>query len=492
MTNKLFNSVFIIGASALIVLSLIFSSCQKENIFDTDPSLKLNFSSDSISFDTIFTTVGSITRQLKVYNPSNKSIKISSINLTNGNDSFFKINIDGTATTGLNNIELAAKDSLYIFVKVTIDPNDENSPFVIDDQIIFHLNGNTQDVDLVAWGQNANYIIADTYVQGLPPYKIVAHEFSDTTWTSDKPFLVYGYAVVDSNAILRINAGTKIYFHNNSGLWIYKGGAIKVNGELNSEVIFQGDRLEEFYSEIPGQWDRIWINEGSIENEFSYAVIKNGFIGIQAETLQENMGNQLTLNNTIIKNMSGIGILSRFYNITGRNSVIANCGNYCAAFTMGGNYYFIHTTIANFWTRSVRQTPALFLNNYYINNEGQTQAIDINITFGNSIIYGNIDEEIQYDEDEGALFNYVFDHCDLKTELDISNTTSYLNCLKNEDPLFVDYLINNYMPDSLSPVRNIGSITIAETVVEDILGNNRTESPDLGAYEFIPGEVLNK
>ena len=487
MLNKLLNRIFLIGTSALIALTLIFSSCKKDNVFDTDPSLKLIFSSDSISFDTVFTTVGSFTNQLKVYNPSTKSIKISSINLTNGNDSFFKINIDGTPTSGATDIELAAEDSLYIFIKVTINPNDEDSPFVISDQIIFNLNGNTQDVDLVAWGQNANYIIADTYVQGLPPYKIVAHEFSDTTWTSEKPFLIYGYAVVDSNAILRISAGTKIHFHNNSGLWIYKGGAIKVIGELESPVTFQGDRLEEFYSEIPGQWDRIWINEGSIDNEFEYAVIKNGFIGIQAETLQENMGNQLILKNTIIENMSGIGILSRFYNISGSNNVVANCGNYCAAFTMGGNYNFIHTTIANFWSNSIRQTPSLFLNNYYYDNDEVIHPVDLNVSFGNSIVYGNNDEEIQYDEDAGAEFNYIFDHCDLKTELNITNPISYLNCLKNENPLFVNYEINNYMPDSLSPIRNIGSLPIAEIVPMDIMGNSRTESPDLGAYEFIPG-----
>ena len=488
MITKLLNNIILISVSAFILLILIFSSCQKDKDFDTDPSLKLVFSSDSISFDTVFTTVGSITRQLKIYNPSTKSIKISSINHTNGNDSYFKINIDGKPTSGENDIQLAAEDSLYIFVKVTIDPNDEDSPFVIADQIIFNLNGNTQDVDLVAWGQNANYIIADTYVQGLPPYKIVAHEFSDTTWTSEKPFLIYDYAVVDSNAILRINAGTKIYFHNNSGLWIYKGGAIKVNGELEMPITFQGDRLEEYYADIPGQWDRIWINEGSIDNEFEYAVIKNGFIGIQAETMQENMGNQLTLNNTIIENMSGIGIFSRFYNISGSNNVIANCGNYCAAFTMGGNYNFKQTTIANFWTRSVRQTPALFLNNYYFDGDEVIHPVDLNVCFGNSIIYGNNDEEIQYDEDAGAEFNYVFDHCDLKTELNISSTVLYPNCIKNEYPLFVDYQINNYELDSLSPLRNIGSITLAETVPHDILGNNRTESPDLGAYEFIPGK----
>ena len=485
MTNKLFNSVFIIGASALIVLSLIFSSCQKENIFDTDPSLKLNFSSDSISFDTIFTTVGSITRQLKVYNPSNKSIKISSINLTNGNDSFFKINIDGTATTGLNNIELAAKDSLYIFVKVTIDPNDENSPFVIDDQIIFHLNGNTQDVDLVAWGQNANYIIADTYVQGLPPYKIVAHEFSDTTWTSDKPFLVYGYAVVDSNAILRINAGTKIYFHNNSGLWVYKGGCLKVIGTKDNPVVFQGDRTESYYADVPGQWDRIWLNEGSIDNEINHAIIRNAFIGLQTEILQQDMGNKLILKNTLIENISGAGLLSRYYTIDAENVVIANCQQYNLALTMGGNYSFKHATLVNYWSYSVRKTPTVYFNNYFKDGNNVVYPFDLSkADFVNCIIYGNADDEILADSSKyGGNFNYFFDHCLIKSTLNVSDASRWQFIQRNQDPLFSDVYENDYHITTGSPAIGKGKGGVVPVDIEGVTRDLNT--PNLGAFEEV-------
>lgn len=399
----------------------------------------------------------------------------------------FRINVDGVPGTSINDIDIEANDSIYVFVKVTVDPNDEYSPFVITDQIIFNTNDNIQDVDLVAWGQNAYYILPDHHVEGLPPYKIVAQEYSDTTWDNLKPFLIYGYAVVDSNAILRIQAGAKIHFYNNGGLWIYKGGSLKVNGTLEEPVTFEGARLDMSYDDMPGQWDRIWINEGSNNNEINYAIIKNGFIGIQAETLQEQMGNNLIISNTIIKNMTGMGLFTRYYNIEASNLVAANCGAYCVALTLGGNYDFKQCTFANYWNMSVRQTPSLFINNYYTDTNEVKHPFDLSSYFGNCIIYGKNEKEIEYDINDDAEFTFTFDHALLKTDLNLSGE-NYIDCIKNEDPLFVNYENNNYNLDSLSPARDTGNVNVAESVPFDINGNSRTSSPDLGAYEFVPGE----
>jgi hypothetical protein len=470
----------------LFALVLVFSSCRKDDDFATDPSSKINFSTDSIAFDTVFTTVGSTTKQLKVYNRNNKSIKFDVI-LDGGNASNFRINVDGSAGTSFKEIEIASNDSLFIFIKVTVDPTNQNSPLVITDELVFNSNGNTSNVDLVAWGQDAYYIIADTYIDGLPPYKIVAHENSDTTWDSQKPYLIYGYAVVDSTAILRISAGAKIHFHNNSGLWVYKGAALKVNGTLEEPVIFQGDRLDMDYQDIPGQWDRIWINEGSVDNEINYAIIRNGFIGLQTETLQENMGNQLKITNTIIENMTGMGIFSRYYQIEAENLVIDNCGSYGLALTLGGDYNFKQCTFGNYWSSSIRQTPNLFFNNFYLDADDIAQAFDFNAYFGNCINYGRNAEEFDFESDAGGSFTYMFDHCLLKTERDISDQIRYNDCFKNEDPLFKDYQNFNFELDTLSPAIDKGNIDIANEIPFDILNNSRTDSPDLGAYEFIPG-----
>lgn len=475
-------------ASPVFFLMLTVS-CQKDPL-DDDPGLKLDFSQDTVFFDTIFTSLGSTTQYFTVHNPSEDKIRISSIRLAGGESSFYRMNVDGQPAFEVHNIEIEGKDSMYIFLRVTIDPNDERNPYVVSDSIVFETNGNIQDVNLVAWGQNANYILADTYIPGYPKFKIIAHEFEETVWTSDKPYVIYGFAVVDSNGALRVERGARIYFHNNSGLWIYKGGNIKVKGSVDAPVIFQGDRLEDFYQDLAGQWDRIWINEGSINNEIDYAIIRNGFIGLQLETLQEQMGNQLILSNTRIENMTGYGILTRFYNMTAYNNVVVSCGTYLAAFTWGGYLDVRQCTFANYWSQSVRNTPSIVLNNYFTDSENNLYPFEFQGYFGNNIFYGRNDEEMLYLFDDGAPYRYTFDHCLVKTELDVSNQEIYKNCLINEDPLFVDYLAGNYQLDTLSPLIDKGGTNIiVESFFDlrrDIIETPRPEdSPDIGAYEFI-------
>ena len=489
--SKLIHYTFI----SFLLISLFFSSCKKEDDVSTNPSYKLEFSTDTIIFDTVFATVGSTTHYLKVYNRNDSKVKIASIFLANGINSQYKINIDGLPAVSITDIELAKDDSLYIFVKVTVDPTNQNSPLIISDSIIFETNGNLQDVDLVAWGQDAHYFVGNKYIEGLSyPYIIVAGENETVTWEDDKPYVIYNWAVVDSAGVLNIGPGVDIHFHQNSGLWIYRGGSIHVNGEKDSVVTFQGDRLEYEFRDLPGQWDRIWINEGSVNNEFNYAVIKNGFIGIQAETLipEETMSNFLILNNTIIKNMSLLGLFTVAYRVLSANSVFANCAENTLFISKGGYYDFRQCTFANYWSHSVRLYPSFILSNQDVNGNLVTLPGDLeNAYFGNCIIYGNVEEEILLAKDNQAEFNYKFDHCILKTQSDISDPNFYFDCLKNADPKFVDYLVNDYQLDTLSPAIDTGSMEVINSSVLDITidlnGNSRIleNKPDLGAYEFI-------
>lgn len=474
----------------LVVAGLSMASCRKENKIDDNPSLKLEFSTDSIIFDTVFTTVGSITRYLKVYNNHDKAVNISSIRLMGGEASYYRLNIDGQSAVQQNDIEVAGNDSLFVFVRVTIDPTSGMTPFVVSDEISFITNGNEQKVVLAAWGQDAHYILADKSIGSLK-YKIVAAEDSIVTWPADKPYLVYGYAVVDSTGRLIIEAGAQVHFHNKSGLWVYKGGSLKVSGTQEEPVVFQQDRLEPYFRDLPGQWDRIWLNEGSVNNEINYAVIRNGFIGLQAETLQEPMGNQLMLTNTIIENMSGIGILGRYYAILGINNVVSNCGQ-LGILLQGGVYDFRQCTFGNYFKDGVRQDPNMAITNYYLDPSEVLYVYNLEAYFGNSIIYGNKDEEMLLDSDEQGDYSYVFDHCLLKTSMNISNDTVFPGCIKNQDPVFVDVDNNNLALDSLSPGIDMGSIDVINTSVfpavidKDILGISRIASPDMGAYEYIP------
>ncbi len=480
-------------AISLLSCILFIISCRKD-LTDTSSSVRLKFSSDSILFDTVFTTIGSTTKILQLYNDNSKKISISSIRLAGGDKSMFSLNINGTYTNSASNITIAAHDSLFIFVKVSVNPKNTNNPFIVKDSISFLTNGNLQNVKLVAWGQDAHYILPDTIQKGLPPYKIIAREGVSVEWKNDKPYVIYGYAIVDSTGSLTIDAGVKVCFYNSSGLWIYKGGKLTVNGTKALPVTFQGTRLEPAYQNIPGQWDRIWLNAGSKDNVINYAVIKNAYVGIQAEPDPFNYKatqspNKLKLTNTQISNCSGFGILARNYQINAGNCLIDNCGGYAVALTHGGSYDFRNCTVGNFWNNNSRQTPSLVLNNYLANSNG----LDIydyslnNAYFGNCIIWGNLDEELMLDSNKNKYpFNYQFDHCLLKTQ---NSKLKTQNSIFNQVPLFVIYNFYNYHLQATSPAKNAGDYNIVNNsllnslLIYDMDGNLRsTGSIDLGAY----------
>lgn len=479
--TKIFLSLF----SVILVGIFLTSSCKKTEQF-AEGNISLKFSSDTILFDTLFSTIGSSTYTLIVSNNEDRKVNISQLYLGGGTQSSFRMNVDGVSGYKLTDVEIPANDSIYIFVEVTIDPNAGTGPMLVTDSIVFETNGNIQDVNLIAYGIDAYFILPNRNISGLPPFNIVAGEHIDTTWTNDKPIVIYGYAVVDSTASLTIEAGTKIYFHNNSGLWIYKGGSLKVMGTIDNPVNFEGDRPEEYYEDIPGQWDRIWINEGSVDNEINYAVIKNGFIGIQAELLQQDMGNQINIKNTIIENMSGVGILSRAHTIDAENLLIANCKQYDLALTMGGEYEFRHCTFANYWNYDVRKTSLLYVNNYYKDANDNIYPFDLNkANFYNCIIYGNGDEEVVLDENSnGGNFNYLFDHALLKTEINTNNTSNWKGIIKNKTPDFKDISNNNYHLGDNSEAIEKGKAGVLPN--NDLDGVTRDASlPDLGAYEYV-------
>src|SRR4030095_12413713 len=386
--------------AAIFSVVIAFSSCKKDEIL-TDSSAKLEFSDDTIMFDTVFASLGSTTRQLKIFNRNDRPVKISSIKLAGGDLSTYRLNLDGIAAKNFYNFEIPAKDSLFIFIEVTVDPADEATPYILQDSIVFTTNGNIQDIDLVAFGQMARFIIAND-VLGVSgafiKYTLIEPQLNaNITWTKDTPYVVWGgYAVIDSSQTLTIEAGTKIYFANNCGMWVYRGGKLVVSGTKDEPVIFQGIRRESYYQDIPGQWDRLWINEGSVGNVIDHAIIKNAFIGIQAESLFDTLDQKnLLIKNTIINNMSGFGIFTRYYNLQARNTVITRCGQYAVALTRGGGYEFTHCTIANYWNDGQRSTPSLYMNDYAVDeNENFLEFPLYQADFRNCIIYGTNDDEL--------------------------------------------------------------------------------------------------
>ncbi|HRC33124.1 MAG TPA: hypothetical protein PK736_06745 [Bacteroidia bacterium] len=471
---------------------IFFNSCKKEKLI-TDASAKLDFSADTIVFDTVFVTFGSTNQQLLVYNNNSQPINISSIRLSNTNNSYFRLNVDGVSGTKFSDIEIGAKDSMFIFVEVTIDPSSANLPFIVADSIIFETNGNIQDVDLVAWGQNAHFIRADLNIPGLPPLSIIPCVNNLAEWDNVLPYVIFGYAVVDSLCVLKISKGTKIYFYNGSGLWVYRGGCIKIMGTKDEPVKFGGTRLESYYADKPGQWDRIWINDGAFGNEINYAEIKNGFIGLQIETLFDNNSDtsndkSVMVNNTTISNMSGAGVFARYHNFVMNNCVISNCASYCAALSLGGTYEFNHCTFANYWKYGQRTTPSIYLNNYTLDNNDNIISFDMHkALFRNCIIYGNNENEIEVEMKPGGDDFYFFDHDIIKVKSDFSITdpNHFKMIYKNSDPDFKNTNDGDFSLDTMAFAKNKADSTCCSPLHPILQYDLKTTDRNM----FLPADI---
>jgi len=462
---------------SILMTGFMFFSCEKDN-FITSGNAKLAFSLDTLQFDTIFTTIGSTTQSFRVINPNNQSILVSKIKLAGGDHSSYRLNIDGEMSNEISDVEIAAHDSIYIFVELTIDPNGVNQPMVVMDSVLFQTNGNTQDVNLMAWGQDF-----------VPLNREVVNT---TTWTADKPYLLVDTIFVDSLQTLTIEPGTKIYFHKRAALLV--GGTIIAKGTPEQPIIFQGDRLEDLYDDVPAQWGGILIFPNITESVFENVEIKNAQIGLQVGTIEYSGPAYVRLNNVKIEHMGVAGIFAIKSSIIATNTLISDCGYYCVALLVGGYYDFTHCTVANYWgTVSNRQTPSVFMSNFL---RVETDSVIYNFRgdlikadWKNSIIYGNMDTEVGLLDSMGGEFNFNFDHCLVKlaNTVDVSNTSRYNELIKNAEVLFTNTEKYNYVPDSLSPIRNIGDPIFAKEVPYDLNNISRLSDtgPDLGAYEYI-------
>ncbi len=478
---------------AAFALALLAGSCKKEDDVLTGNAVNLEFSEDTILFDTVFTTLGSTTEFLLVYNNQGSAVRISTIRLARGAASSYRMNVDGVPGHTVHDVVIGPKDSLWIFIEVTIDPNNAATPFLVTDSILFESEGSVQDVDLLAFGQNAIFHIPDRSFGGLP-YSVIDGDTlppcSVIEWDSILPHVVYGYAVVDSCYTLRIHEGTRIHFFQGAGLWVYRYGTLEVLGSVEHPVTFQGTRLEPAYDNVPGQWDRIWINEGGVGNQhlIRNAVIKNSFIGLQPENFLSPYGqNQATLEirNTIVKNASGIGMLARDYTVTGYNMVVGNCGSNNMALTIGGSYEFNQCTFANYFPAQ-RSAPVVYINNFYNSTTGTMGNDLVKATFRNCIIYGTADNELELDFEASAASAHNFYDCLVKVDgtTPVTDINHFEDILTNSDPLFKATGDNDFRLNAGSPALDIADPAwLVPETMEDFLGRDRTSDPDLGAYE---------
>ena len=505
----------------LICFLIFWSSCRKD--FEFSPSTgSLEFSKDTIYLDTVFSNIGSSTYNLKVYNRSDNDIVIPTVRLSLGEASNYRLNVDGLAGKQFENVELLAKDSLFIFVETTIDINsftNTDDTFLYTDKIEFDTSSNLQTVELVTLVQDAIFIypnrdsnkvietltlnvgdeLVETELQGreLQP--------NELNFTNAKPYVIYGFAAVPNGETLTIDAGARIHFHSESGLIVNEGATLQVNGSfsnnqelLENEVIFEGDRLEPNFSETPGQWGTIWLFDGSLNNTINYATIKNATVGILCDGNPNEINNKLTITNSKIYNTSSFGVLGRNTSIAGENLVINNSGQSSFAGTIGGKYNFTHSTIVNYWNNGFRQLPSVLLNNFILDEDNNATITDLTeANFNNCIIYGNDNPEFILDEieDDAVEFNFKFTNCLIRFQdnnnnftgpnYDLNDVTKFEGNIFNEDPNFLNTDLNKLIIGDESAAINKGLVSFTTQVPFDILNVNRTTTPDLGAYQHI-------
>ena len=522
--------------SIIITISILFllNSCRKD--FDTIPnSGTLEFSKTTVYLDTVFSNISSSTYQLKVYNKTNNDINIPSIGLKKGNNSKYRLLIDGK--TGVDadnsgfgdgklfsNIEILANDSLYVFIEATAGIANANpTDLLYTDEILFDGGSSfKQKVNLVTLiqdaiflyperspNQNGSYNYENLQIGSNPPQNIYGFFLSDNDplngneliFTNAKPYVIYGYAAVPPGKVLTINPGARVHFHDASGIIVANTGSIQVNGTtstdpklLENEVIFEGDRLEPDFSEIPGQWGTIYLTDGSTNNKFSNLTIKNASVGILIEGKDATT---VQIKNTQIYNASNVGILTRNAKINGENVVINNAGQYALATTLGGSYDFKHCTFTNFWKGGARQSPAVLVDNSFFNGETVFIA-DMQANFYNSIIYGSNNIELGLNKNSGALFNVNIENClirfnDINNQFDnnvnyapVRNATNILSNNSNaNNPQFKDTDKNNLRIGTNSAAKAKGNNLYL--VPNDADGKLRStpSNPDLGAYEHL-------
>jgi len=501
--------------------SLTMPGCKpREEELQTSGALE--FSADTVKFDTVFTTLRTVTKRLWVYNRNPKGVNVDLVTLDQPATSPYTLIINGDLKQTASNLFIRGEDSLLILVRAKLPDNGQNGAakaYVLEEKLNFRTNGQDQRVLLRSFGQN-----------------IYLHEHvalaCNSVWTNDRPHVLYDTVLVPVNCTLTIKPGTRIYAH--AGALLLVQGTLKVNSPADftpgtgatdtiseksaKRVRFTGDRSGETqYATAPGQWTGIQLYPSSKGNIIRYATIQNASVGIWLVGSSNPAAVQpdLTVQNSIIRYISGgsvnfagvlsnrrglpgAGILGIAGKVTVENTLFSDCYEY-ALLGYGGDYSMNYCTIANYAaTSAVRSTPSLGFTN--VSAFDTTKRSPLVVKLYNSIVWGAVEDELvlaNYKEYQNGpvdirntllrtkLYNAT---TDVATKPGLAKAS--LNNVVNSDPKFVRIYTtnrNDYRLGNGSPGLARGAEQVGTPPLRDLLNLPRNlNNPDLGAYQTTP------
>lgn len=470
----------------IVTLLLALVACSDDDDFSISPSNVLTFSQDTIRMDTVFSRVPTATKMFWVYNHSGSGIRCASIRLERGNQTGFRVNVDGMElgrSQGFQagNIEIPKGDSIRVFVELTSTSTYKDDPQEIEDNIIFLLeSGVEQRVNLNAWSWDADFLTNVTVS-------------NDSVISTKKPTIIYGGITIKEGATLTIGAGTTLYFHDKAGIDVY--GTLKCEGTASENVVLRGDRIDRMFDYLPydgvsGQWRGLHFYESSYDNEINFADIHSACDAIVCDSSDVSKL-KLRLANSIIHNSQGYGLKTIHSVVSVENCQITNTLNDCVGI-FGGVAVLNHCTIAQFYPFDSNRGVALRFTNFY-----EESSLPLyNFQCLNSIVTGYADDVIMGEMNDSTIaYSYLFDHCLLRTpEMaedtlrlrgvmweDVEDTLSYGT--KNFQLVDHQQLRYNFQLSSVSPA--IGKANKTISLPLDRLGNARDDAPDIGCYEYV-------
>lgn len=465
MKNILYILAILIGMS-------IMGSCISDS-FTTSPSDVLSFSTDVVTFDTVFTDEGTPTARLKVYNRAKKSVNISHISFRHPTSNF-KMNVDGMAGSSFRDVEIRGGDSIFVFIECYISPNTEMEPFLVSDQLEFVTNGVTQQVEVQAWGQN---------VARLRNERIA----SDRTLTADRPYVVFDSLVVESGATLTVEPGARLLFHDKARMVVH--GTLQAVGAPGKLIDMRGDRLDNVlpnvsYDILAGQWKGIEIAPESHGNRMAYVNMRSTAYGLQAIGDTDPGQQKIEILNSWLHNSQGTVFKASDCTTALYGVCFSEAAESVVELT-GGKHDVSQCTFANEYLFSIPSASILALRHCLpASADDNPERPLMEARFGNCVISGIASDITPGDLTGSAV---TIERCAFKASG--SDDDNFISCLWGIDPQFLtvrdEYYFNyRVKPDSPLIGKGFPALT-APATAEDMYGVSRLENgdPTIGAYQ---------